>query len=153
MVHRLAQVNFGRSFVEDLNLKAWAKGLFSKHTLDAGFGQFINILQWVCWKKQIYFAKVDADYTSQQCPRCGTYTGKKSLSTRVYHCPECKYRTDRDVAAAQVVMIRGVGAAGQAVPEIAWGDVLPGVIDLGKCPRTRKPKKRFAGYPTLNEVG
>ncbi len=50
-------------------------------------------------------------------------------------------------------MIRGVGAAGQAVPEIAWGDVLPGVIDLGKCPRTRKPKKQFLGIPTLNEVG
>lgn len=147
LAHHLTE-NAGMVFVEDLNLKAWAKGMLSKHTLDAGFGQFINILQWVCWKQQIYFAKVDADYTSQQCPRCGTHTGKKDLSVRVHHCPECKYTTDRDVAAAQVVMIRGVGAAGQAVPEIAWGDVLPGVIDLGKCSRARKLKKQFLGIPT-----
>ena len=152
LAHRLTE-NPGMVFVEDLNLKAWAKGMLSKHTLDAGFGQFIGILQWLCWKKQIYFAKVDADYTSQQCPKCGVHTGKKDLSTRVHHCSECGYTTDRDVAAAQVVMIRGVGAAGQAVPEIAWGDVLPGVIDLGKCPRARKPKKQFLGIPTLNEVG
>ncbi|MEQ9552429.1 MAG: transposase, partial [Coleofasciculus sp. G3-WIS-01] len=62
----------------------------------------------------------------------------KDLSVRIHSCHECGYTTDRDVAAAQVVMIRGVGATGQAVPEIAWPDVLPGVIDLGKCPRTRK---------------
>ncbi len=37
--------------------------MFSKHTLDAGFGQFINILQWVCWKRGVYFALVDKDYT------------------------------------------------------------------------------------------
>jgi putative transposase len=147
LAHHLVQ-NAGMLFVEDLNFKAWAKGMFSKHTLDAGFGQFINILQWVCWKQQVYFAKVDANYTSQQCPRCGTHTGKKDLLQRIHHCPECGYTTDRDVAAAQIVMIRGVGAAGQAVPEIAWGDVLPGVIDLGKCPRARKSKKRFLESPT-----
>jgi putative transposase len=152
LAHHLTQ-NAGMVFVEDLNFKAWAKGRLSKHTLDAGFGQFITILQWVCWKQQVYFAKVDADYTSQQCPRCGTHTGKKDLRERIHHCPECEYTTDRDVAAAQIVMIRGVGAAGQAVPEIAWGDVLPGVIDLGKCPRARKPRKQFLGIPTLNEVG
>ena len=133
LAHHIVQ-NAGRVFVEDLNLKTWAKGMFSKHRLDARFGQFINILQSVCWKQQVYLAKVNADYTSQQSPQCG-------------------YTTDRDVAAAQIVMIRGVGAAGLAVPEIAWGDVLSGVIDLGKCPRARKPRKQFLGIPTLNEVG
>lgn len=135
-------------FVENLNFKAWAKGMLGKHTLDASFGQFINILQWVCWKQQVYFSKVDADYTSQQCPRCGVHTGKKDLRERIHHCPECGYTTDRDVAAAQIVMIRGVGAVGLAVPEIAWGDVLAGVIDLAKCPRTRKSRKRFLESPT-----
>jgi putative transposase len=152
LAHHLVQ-NAGMIFVEDLNFKAWGKGMLSKHTLDAGFSQFIGILQWVCWKQQVYFAKVDADYTSQQCPQCRTHTGKKDLRERLHHCPECGYTTDRDVAAAQVVMIRGVGAAGQAVPEIAWGDVLSGVIDLDKCPRARKPKEQSLGIPTLNEVG
>ncbi|MFP5271903.1 RNA-guided endonuclease InsQ/TnpB family protein [Coleofasciculus sp.] len=151
LAHHLVQ-DAGMIFVEDINFRTWAKGMLGKHTLDAGFGQFVNILQWVCWKEQVYFAKVDADYTSQQCPRCQTHTGKKDLSVRIHNCHECGYTTHRDVAAAQVVMIRGfavsvqphgVGATGQAVPEIAWLDVLSGVIDLDKCPRTRKSLKRF----------
>ncbi|GET38279.1 transposase [Microseira wollei NIES-4236] len=37
LAHHLTQ-NAGMVFVEDLNLKAWAKGMLSKHTLDAGNG-------------------------------------------------------------------------------------------------------------------
>ena len=38
----------GMVFVEDIDFRVWAKGMFGKHTLDAGFGQFIAILSWVC---------------------------------------------------------------------------------------------------------
>ena len=48
-------------------------------------------------------------------PRCQTVTGRKELSERVHSCPECGYRTDRDVAAAQVVAQRGVRAVGHTV--------------------------------------
>ena len=100
----------GMIFVEDINFKAWAKGLFGKHTLDAGFGQFFNILAYVCWKRDVYFLKVDKDYTSQICPNCNTQTGKKNLSDRIHHCPHCGYRTNRDVAASQVIRNRGLVA-------------------------------------------
>ncbi|WP_353735734.1 transposase, partial [Okeania sp. SIO2B9] len=33
----------GMIFVEDLNFQAWAKRMLGKHTLDAGFGQFVTI--------------------------------------------------------------------------------------------------------------
>ena len=69
----------GMIFVQDINFKAWAKGMLSKHTLDAGFGKFFNILAWVCWKRGVYFAKVNPDYTSQTCPNCGVHTGKKDF--------------------------------------------------------------------------
>ena len=98
-------------FAEDLNLKAMSKGMLCKHTLDAGFGQFLNILEFVCWKRGVYFERVDPDLTSQTCPRCQTITGKKELSERIHSCPECGYTTDRDVAAAQIVMQRGVEVA------------------------------------------
>ena len=42
------------------------------------------------------------------CPNCGAHTGKKDLSVRTHHCPECGYTVDRDVAAAQVIRARGV---------------------------------------------
>lgn len=117
----------GMMFVEDINFKAWAKGLFGKHTLDAGFGQFFNILSYICWKRDVYFLKVDKDYTSQICPNCNTQTGKKNLKNRIHNCPNCGYQTNRDVAASQVIRNRGLVAV-QRVNEIASGGVLSGSI-------------------------
>ena len=107
---------------------AWAKGLFAKHTLDAAYGQFFNILSYVCWKRGVYFAKIDKDYTSQICPNCGTQTGKKTLGERVHLCSVCGYTTNRDVAAAQVVCQRGLVAVGQPVNQVASGGVLSGTF-------------------------
>lgn len=95
-------------FAEDLNLKAMSRGMLRKHTLDAAFGQFLSILEFVCHKRGVYFERVDPNLTSQTCPQCETLTGKKLLSERVHSCSECGYTTDRDVAAAQVVMQLGV---------------------------------------------
>lgn len=81
----------------DLSWKAMSKGMLCQHTLDAGFGQFLNILEWVCQKRDVFFLKVDANGTSQTCPNCQTHTGKKELSQRIHEC-ECGYKTDRDVA-------------------------------------------------------
>ena len=123
----------GMIFVEDLDFRAWAKGMLGKHTLDAGFGrsspgcklrellrlrQFFNILAWVCSKRGVYFGKVDYKYTSQICPNCGAYTGKKNLSERIHKCSQCQYEINRDVASAKVICNRGVTgvrAVGQIV--------------------------------------
>ena len=94
-------------YAEDLNLKAMSRGMLCEHTLDAGFGQFLNILSWVCWKRGKYFTKVDPNGTSQICPSCGVNTGKKSLSQRRHVCDHCGFEADRDVAAAMVIRDRG----------------------------------------------
>ena len=114
--HRLCD-HVGMIFAEDLNLKATSRGMLAKHCLDAGWGSFLEVLKWVCWKRGVYFAQVDPRGTSQSCPQCGAHTGKKELSERVHRCSECGYVTDRDVAAAQVVMQRGLVlvADGQSV--------------------------------------
>ncbi len=108
-------------FAEDLNLKAMSAGMLCKHTLDAGFGQFLNILTHVCFKRGVYFAKVDPNRTSQICPRCQTHTGKKQLSERMHSCLECGYKTNRDVAAAQVVLQRGYTAVGHIAMNFGEG--------------------------------
>jgi putative transposase len=100
----------GMVFAEDLNLKAMSRGMLRKHTLDAAMGSFLEILEFVCWKRGVYFEKVDPSLTSQTCPKCLTITGKKLLSERLHSCPTCSYTTNRDVAAAQVVEYRGVQA-------------------------------------------
>ncbi len=135
LAHRLCD-SAQAIFVEDINFKAWAKGLFGKHTLDAAYGHFFNILSYICWKRGILFLKVNKDFTSQTCPNCQTITGKKDLNERVHRCRECGYTTNRDVAAAQVIVQRGISAVGQPVEsQIASGGVLSGVngnIDLDK---------------------
>jgi putative transposase len=108
-------------FAEDLNLKAMSAGMLCKHTLDAGFGQFLSILSHVSFKRGVYFAKVDPNGTSQTCPRCQTYTGKKELSQRVHKCKMCGYETNRDVASAQVVLQRGYTAVGHIAVNFGEG--------------------------------
>jgi putative transposase len=111
----------GMIFVEDLNLVGLAKAMLGKHCLDAGWGQFFSILGQACFKQGVYFQKVSAHKTSQICPSCGVETGKKELSERVHLCCSCGYTTDRDVAAAQVVLLRGLVAVGHTVKMLGEG--------------------------------
>jgi putative transposase len=108
-------------FVEDLNLVGLSRAMLGKHCLDASWGQFFTILEQACFKHGVYFQKVSAHKTSQICPSCGVETGTKELSERTHSCSSCGYTTDRDVAAAQVVLIRGIAAVGHTVKMLSEG--------------------------------
>ena len=123
IAHQLCQ-QAGMIFVEELNLVGLSHGLLGKHRLDAGFGQFLQILEQACFKRGVYFQKVDSKKKSQICPSCLTETGKKNLSERTHVCQHCGYMTDRDVASAQVVAIRGLAAVGHAVKMLSEGKVI-----------------------------
>ena len=125
LAHKLC-AETGMIFVEDINFAAWSRGLFSKQSLDMALGQFIMILEYICSQTDTYFAKVNKDYTSQICPNCGTFTGKKELSERFHDCPECGYHQDRDVAASEVVVQRGLAAVGSPVVKQPSNGVLSG---------------------------
>ena len=104
----------GMILVEDINFVSWQRGILSSSSADAGFGQFVNILEWVCFRREVYFAKVNQDGTSQTCPNCGTHTGKKTLDIRVHHCNECGYTTTRDVASSEEIRNRGLSKVASA---------------------------------------
>jgi putative transposase len=46
-------------FAEDLNVKGLTRGMLRKDCVDAAFGQFLSLMEWVCWKRGVYFAKVN----------------------------------------------------------------------------------------------
>jgi putative transposase len=154
LAHKLCD-DVGMVFVEDIDFRVWAKGMLGKHTLDAGFGQFVSILQWVCWKRGVYFDKVNKDYTSQVCPQCDTHTGKKELKDRVHACLSCGYTTHRDVAAAQVIRNRGLVQLSEVgrildIKQNACGDDLAGTGNrLVKSPRNRNKGEKVRVNPTL----
>ena len=95
-------------FAEDLDFRIMAKGFLGKHMLDTGPGQFLNqVLPWVCFKRGVYYGKVDPYGTSQECPDCGARV-KKDLSVRIHECHECGSVKPRDVASGQVIKARGL---------------------------------------------
>jgi len=123
-------------FVEDIDFRVAASGFLGKQMLDGGFGQFRQLLSWVCWKRGRYFSEVDHKFTSQICPKCNTHTGKKELSQRLHVCPVCSYQTTRDHASSEVILNRGLE---QVVPmdcrerKLSGNGVLSGVKYLDKC--------------------
>ncbi|MDJ0717074.1 MAG: transposase [Prochloraceae cyanobacterium] len=157
----------GMIFVEDLNLVAMNRGMLRKHTLDAAawcafqlefdsswvasaFGAFLSILENVCFKQGVYFAKVDARGTSQTCPSCGTHTGKKELRERLHKCVTCGYETHRDHAAAEVIRQRGIAALGLRDKENACEEEATGIdsnISLVGTRSSRKAKLRGLEAP------
>jgi len=137
-------------FMEDLDYRVSAKGMFAKHMLDAAFGQFRTIVKYVCWKRGKFFGVVDARGTSQECPECGGEV-RKDLNVRVHHCSHCGYITDRDVAAGQNIRNRGIASIstpGLGGMETACTVDLPGIgvtqsrqVAKSRKRATRKPKK------------
>ncbi len=120
-------------FVEDINYKSWSKGICRKQSLDSGIGSFINeILPFVCWKRNKFYLKVDKYYSSQECPSCRLFTGKKTLNQRVHSCQFCHIEIDRDIASSLIVKQRGQLAVGQPVgyKEMACGGRGAGVLQF-----------------------
>jgi putative transposase len=141
-------------FVEDINFKMTARGFLGKQMLGHGFGQFRDLLSWVCWKRGKYFAQIDHKYTSQICPECNTYTGKKELKERVHQCPECGYKTSRDHASGRVILNRGLESItstdGLSGKEIGSQVVLSGVSYLDKW---RKSASAARGAMPNSDIG
>jgi len=113
-------------FAEDLNTVGLNRGMLRKECVDASFGAFLSLLEWVCWKRGVYFEKVNPNGTSQTCPNCQAAVSK-TLEDRVHNCPECQYSTHRDHAAAQMVLIRGLD---NVVPVDDGERKLPGLAVL-----------------------
>lgn len=107
---RLVQ-EFGLIAVEDLNIRGLAKSHVSKSITDAGWAQFLSMLEYKSEEHGAKFIKVNARNTSQICAGCGCIV-KKDLSVREHNCPECGYATHRDVNAAQIILMRGLEQTG-----------------------------------------
>lgn len=137
-------------FVEDCDFRIMAKGMLGKHTIDASFGQFRTILEYVGKKKDVFVGKVDHRGTSQTCPNCRTEV-RKDLSVRLHECHECGYVADRDIASAQEICNRGQETYPGTLEkqEIVSQVVLSGAMCLDKWRMGGEMPNREVGKPTL----
>ena len=76
----------------------------AKSILDASWGAFLDSLTEKAARAGHEVMRVNPRSTSQKCPQCGEVV-QKSLSVRTHICPFCGYIADRDVNAAQNILL------------------------------------------------
>src|SRR5271166_353043 len=93
------------SAMEDLNIKGLAAGMLAKSVHNAAWKQLVQRIGYKAECAGSTLKLVDPRGTSQTCPECGTIR-RKTLAERIHRCIDCGCVRDRDVAAAQIVLIR-----------------------------------------------
>jgi putative transposase len=140
-------------FVEDINFNSWSKGIVRKQSLDSGIGQFINqILPFICGQRGKYYLKVNKNGTSQECPNCGTVTGKKKLSERIHKCQHCGFEENRDTVASLVIRNRGIDIINGVLPEIKIAKKTQEKPPKKSQVKKQKINKSAAGQPVLQNA-
>ena len=94
---------------EDLNMK-WMQAGHGKKVGDYGFGEFLNLLEYVAPQFGSRIVRIDKFYPSSQlCHECGYQNPEvKNLSVREWDCPSCGHHCDRDRNAAQNILDEGL---------------------------------------------
>lgn len=94
-------------YVEDLCVVGLGRTRLAKSVHDAGWSQFVGMLEYKAARYGRTFARIDRFApTSQTCSTCGRLDGPKPLSVRSWTCP-CGTIHDRDVNAARNVLAQG----------------------------------------------
>jgi len=88
---------------------ASAKGGLNKSILDAGWGNFIELVKHKAEWAGVTVMQVDPEKTSQMCSACGKEGEHKDLSIRTHMCVHCGVVLDRDHNAALNILDRGLG--------------------------------------------
>jgi putative transposase len=93
--------------IEDLNVKGLARTRLAKSVSDVGWSAFANILSNKAEYAGRTVAKVNPNYTSQDCSSCG-HREKHSLSVREFRCAKCGAVHQRDHNAAKNILARAL---------------------------------------------
>ncbi|MGW0082359.1 RNA-guided endonuclease InsQ/TnpB family protein [Streptomyces sp. NPDC003393] len=128
--------------VEDLSVAGLARTKLAKSVHDAGWAQFISMLEYKAARYGRTLVKIGRfTPTSQTCSTCGTVDGPKPLNVREWTCSACGTVHDRDTNAA----INIKTAAGLAV-SACGAPVRPGAIPA------QREETGSHGFPTGNRA-
>lgn len=102
LTHHLAK-NHSEVRIEDLHVKAFLKNhKLAGAIADCGMYEFKRQLEYKIEKFQSRLILVDRFFPSSQiCSNCGNHRHKMPLKNRVFICPDCGYKADRDLNAAR----------------------------------------------------
>ena len=95
---------------ETLNLDGM-KRLWGRKVSDLAFYQFIQILEFKCFKHERQFLQIGQwTATTKPCSHCGHKNEKLTLDDRQWVCQKCNSKHDRDINAAINILRAGLAA-------------------------------------------
>ena len=110
--------NYGNIFVEDLSInKMIQKSYRAKNIHDSSWGRFFHHLSYKAEEAGRKVMKVNPQFTSQRCSKCGAINHDLKLNRRTWICPVCGAVHDRDVNGAKNILW-----VGQTHRTITWSD-------------------------------
>ena len=100
--------------LEDLAVKNMVRNRrVAKAISDCGWGTFREMLEYKAVRYGRRVIVIDRWFpSSKMCSACGHVLAELSLSTRVWQCPSCGTRHDRDINAAKNILAAGLAVAG-----------------------------------------
>ncbi|MET9068559.1 RNA-guided endonuclease InsQ/TnpB family protein [Streptosporangium sandarakinum] len=94
-------------YVENLSVRGLARTRLAKSVHDAGWSQFVAMLEYKAARYGRTFAKIDRWFPSSKlCSACGALAASMPLNVRLWTCP-CGAAHDRDVNAAINILAAG----------------------------------------------
>jgi len=96
--------------LEDLNISGMMKNhKLAKSISDAGWYDFIKMLEYKCLWDSKHFIKIDRFFASSKiCNACGNKKVDLKLSDRIYVCENCGNILDRDFNASKNILAEGI---------------------------------------------
>jgi putative transposase len=115
-----------------------------------GWAQLRAMLEYKAGRYGRRVAVVDRWYpSSKACSACGHLLGQLSLSTRMWRCPSCGTRHDRDINAAKNILAAGLAADAANGTDACGGTVRRAGTPRAHVPAKQEPQPVRAGIPAL----
>ncbi|MFF4959799.1 RNA-guided endonuclease InsQ/TnpB family protein [Streptomyces sp. NPDC001222] len=136
--------------VEDLAVKGLARTRLAKSVHDAGWSQFVTMLEYKASRYGRIFVRIGRfEPTSQVCSACGIKDGPKPLHIREWTCGACGTVLDRDInAAVNVAKAAGLAVSARGA-QVRRGPVPAQRDEAGTHPKPRPTTARQAGIALL----
>ncbi|WP_433500800.1 RNA-guided endonuclease InsQ/TnpB family protein [Sphaerimonospora sp. CA-214678] len=97
-------------YVENLAVSGLGRTRLAKSVHDAGWSQFVGMLEYKAARYGRHFARIDRWFPSSKLcstPGCGHIDDTMPLNVRSWECPQCGTVHDRDVNAAKNILAAG----------------------------------------------
>jgi putative transposase len=137
--------------IEDLNVAGMVRNRsLAKAISDCGWGTFRRMLAYKAARAGRHLIVIDRWYpSSKTCSACGHLLAELSLRTRMWQCPSCGTRHDRDQNAAKNILAAGLAVAGGNPGHACGADVRHSGSSRAQSAVKQEPQGVSPGIPVL----